>query len=177
MAILKLSAPWQTYYRELCLLFEKDEEVRIVYDTDQQIISIYVDNAAKADAMYVALPSEKEFGNITLTINVISTSESPRNLRSSIYKDLFFGNSIVKEVVTVDEIMTNPITYVIFKKEVVQYFNDDLSDAHGVCSTLYQDIAKRVFEPNKNVHFCTDTKISSYQIPSDYRISTSEFGF
>ena len=31
--------------------------------------------------------------------------------------------------------------YVVFKNCVVQFFNDNLDDAHGVISTLYQDIA------------------------------------
>ena len=166
MAVLKLSAPWQIYYKELCLLFERDEEVRIVYDTDQQVISIYVDNAAKADAMAAALPTEKEFGNVTLTIDVIPANKSNlRRTQGSTYEDLFYKNPIVNDIVTVDGILTNPITYVIFKKEVVQYFNDDLGDANGMCSTLYQDIAKRVFEPEKGIHFCTDINSVTFTWP------------
>ena len=180
MAVLKLSAPWQIYYKELCLLFEQDEEVRIIYDTDQQIISIYVDNPVKADAMYNALPTEKEFGNVTLTINVIPANKP--NLKrvitqGSVYEDLFYKNPIVNDVVTVDGILTNPITYVIFKKEIVQYFNDDLGDAHGMCSTLYQDIAKRVFEPESGIHFCTDTKSSYAYTGCTLTTSDMKIGF
>ena len=50
------------------------------------------------------------------------------------------------------------MTYVVFKKEVVQYFNDSLGDIHGVCSTLMQDIAKDIFEDTEGVYFCTDTE-------------------
>lgn len=157
MAILKLSAPWQIYYKELSILFEKDKEVHIVYNTEDQIIDIYVDNPAKAEAMAATLPTEKEFGNITLIINIIPANKNLRRSKGSDYEDLFYGNSIVKDIVTVDGIMSNPITYVIFKKEVVQYFNDDLGDAHGMCSTLYQDIAKRVFNEEEGVFFCTGT--------------------
>ena len=159
MAVVKLSAPWQTYYKELSLLFEHDDEVRIIYDTDDQIINIYVDNAVKAEAMAAALPAVKQFGSVELEINIIP-SNRVNMLKASKgmgFVDLFKGNSIVDDVVVVDGIMTNPITYVIFKKEVVQYFNDDLGDAHGVCTTLYQDIAKRVFEDQEGVFFCTNT--------------------
>lgn len=159
MAILKLSAPWQIYYKELCELFKQDKEVRIVYDTDEQVINIYVDNAAKADAMYIALPSTKEFGNITLQINVIPANKpNLRRTKGTVYEDLFYGNPIINDIVTLEGIMTNPITYVIFKKEVVQYYNDDLGDANGVCSTLYQDIAARVLCKEEGIFFCTDTK-------------------
>ena len=174
MAILYLSAPWHMYYKELCLLFEHDEEVRIIYDMDEQVISIYVDNAAKADAMAAALPSEKQFGNVALTIVVIPTNKTNlRRTQGSICEDLFYKNPIISDVYTIDVgIMANPITYVVFKKEIVQYFNDDLGDAHGMCTTLYQDIAKRVFKPIDGVHFCTDTKYTSVTVSSSL-INTS----
>ena len=34
--------------------------------------------------------------------------------------------------------------------------NDDLSDAHGICSTLYQDLAKEVFGESEGIFFCTE---------------------
>lgn len=178
MAILKLSAPWQIYYKELSLLFEKDEEVHIVYDTDNQVISIYVDNAAKAEAIAAVLPTEKEFGNVTLTIVIIpanSTFKKAKSVRGSLYEDLFRGNPIVDDIVTVEGVMTNPITYVIFKKEVVQYFNDSLADAHGLCSTLYQDIASRVLDAGEGIFFCTNNTMNiSCKIPS-YATITSTY--
>ena len=51
--------------------------------------------------------------------------------------------------------MTNPLTYVVLKKEVVQFFNDNLNDIHGLETTLYQTIAKDVFD-GTGVFFCTD---------------------
>ena len=181
MAVVKLSAPWQTYYKELSLLFEHDDEVRIIYDTETQIINIYVDNAVKAEAMAAALPATKQFGSVELEINIIPSNKRVNMLRASKgmgFVDLFKGNSIVDDVVVVDGIMSNPITYVIFKKEVVQYFNDDLGDANGMCTTLYQDIAKRVFEDREGVFFCTNTKIfSSYYTGclGSYNISSTTF--
>jgi hypothetical protein len=159
MAILKLSAPWQIYYKELCQLFNRDSEVRIVYDTDEQIINIYVDNSAKADAMATVLPAEKDFGSVTVQINVIPANpafKKAASVRATIYEDLFRGNPIVDDIVTLEGIMTNPITYVIFSKEVVQYYNDSLADAYGMCSTLYQDIAKRVLDAGEGIFFCTN---------------------
>ena len=53
-------------------------------------------------------------------------------------------------------IFSNPITYVVFVNEVVQYYNDNLSDIHGLRSTLYQEIAKDIFETRLGVYYCTD---------------------
>ena len=180
MAILKLSAPWQIYYKELCELFKHDSEVRIVYDTDEQVINIYVENTAKADAMAAVLPTEKEFGGVTVYINVIPanpTFKKAKSVRATIYEDLFRGNPIVDDIVTIEGVMTNPITYVIFKKEVVQYYNDSLSDAHGMCSTLYQDIAKRVLDAGEGIFFCTNTTMGSIscKIPSYTLTTTNAF--
>ena len=176
MAILKLSAPWQIYYKELCELFKFDPEVRIVYDTDAQIINIYVDNAAKADAMYIVLPTEKSFGSVVVEINVVPANKNNlRRTRGTTYEDLFYKNPIVDDIVTIEGVMTNPITYIIFKKEVVQYYNDSLSDAHGMCSTLYQDIASRVLNVGEGIFFCTNNTIGSLtcKIPNGYTITTS----
>ena len=58
----------------------------------------------------------------------------------------------------------NPITYVVFVNEVVQYFNDDLGDVYGQCSTLYQEIAKDVFGETEGVFFCTDVEEPVYAL-------------
>ena len=158
MAKLNMSAPWYVYYNELCVLFKEDDEVHIVYDEMDQIINIYVENQAKADAMDEVLPKVVSFGSTDLEINVVLVNKlNARKSRGNTFKDLFAGNPICKDIVIVEGIFTNPLTYVIFRKEVVQYYNDDLGDAHGVCSTLYQDIAKRIFTDHESVYFCTDT--------------------
>ena len=159
MALLRLSAPWQIFYKELNELFKKDPEIHIVYDTDEQEINLYIENQVKADALAEILPEELSFGSVKVQINVIPANKcNNRRSTGSLYKDAFYGNPIVNEIVTLEGIMTNPITYVIFKKEVVQYYNDDLGDAHGMCSTLYQDMAYRVFEEKEGIFFCTDIK-------------------
>ena len=167
MAKLNLAAPWYTYYNELCALFKEDKEVHIVYDEMDQIINIYVDNQSKADAMNQVLPTSMDFGNVELEINIVPSNDlNVRKSVGSLFQDLFYKNSICKDVVTIEGIFTNPITYVIFKKEVVQYYNDNLGDAHGICSTLYQDIAKRVFLEKDSIYYCTDT--------NDYVVSTHD---
>ena len=62
----------------------------------------------------------------------------------------------VVDIETVSAVFDD-ITYIIFEKEVVQYFADDLGDLHGINSTLYQDLAKEIFGESSNIHFCTDS--------------------
>ena len=155
MALLKLSSPWEIFYKELNILFSKDDDVSIVYDTEEQIITMYVQDGTKAVALMEILPEELHFGNIVVTLNIVPANKGRTRSMGSIYEDAFWGNPIVEDIRTYEGIMSNPITYVIFRKEVVQYWNDDIGDANGICSTLYQDIAYRVFEETQGVYFCT----------------------
>lgn len=155
MARIGMSAPWVVYYREIEELFKEDPEIRVVYNEDDVEIRLYVDNMAKTDALQSLLPTVKEFGNIQLKVTIIpcnTTGESKEN----IYATAFNGNPILSYIRTVRGVFTNNITYVVFVNKVVQYFNDDLSDANGMCSTLYQEIAKDIFGETEGVFFCTD---------------------
>lgn len=151
---LNLSAPWITYVQEVKALFKKDPEVRVEYDEDETYLKLFVENPHKADALTKILPVEKTFGNVILTIDVI-----PANVEESLsqtYKAAFEGNRAFNYLETVEGIFTNPISYVVFANEVVQFFNDDLNDIHGLKSTLYEDIARDVFEKKDGMCFCTD---------------------
>ena len=59
------------------------------------------------------------------------------------------------------------LTYVVFKNCVVQFFNDNLNDCHGLISTLYQDIAAEIFEDADlhNVYYNTDVEVGKLGKP------------
>ena len=155
MSIIKKSAPWVEYYRKVNALFEKDPQVNVVYDEEANKLSLYISNSEKADALSQLLPTEMNYGNVTLEIAVV-----PGNLLRSCKGDLiitaFKDNPIVDKIEVVDNVFTNRIYYVIFNKVVVQYFDDSLDDAYGLRSTLYEDIAREVFENHEGVFFCTN---------------------
>ena len=149
-----LTTPWAEYYNELEALFAEDPDVKIAYDNDEYTVKIFVDGTAKADALAQLLPTEKAFGNVTLTIIVVPANESPT--RASLIRDAFMGNEALSYIQSIEGIMSNPMTFVVFKNKVVQYFNDDLGDINGMRSTLYQDIAKEIIGQEGGIFFCTD---------------------
>ena len=157
MARVNMSAPWVIFYREIESLFREDPEVRVIYDEDNNIVKLYVDNSDKAYALAELLPKEKIFGSVTLSIDVIPanglTSTSVPLLTAA-----FKGNSALSYIKTIRGIFTNDLTYVVFRNTVVQYFNDSLADVNGMCSTLYQEIAKDIFEEQEGIFYCTDVK-------------------
>ena len=155
MATLTLSSPWVTYYRELENLFEGDPEIRVIFDEEKNEIMLYVDNAKKAGALNEMLPEKKVFGNVELTITLIPANGMTEP-KGSLARAALEGNPALSYIREVKGVFTNDITYVVFRNVVVQYYNDDLGDVNGLCSTLYQDIAKRVFGETEGVFFCTD---------------------
>ena len=52
-----LSTPWVTYARKVNALFEEDPEVLVDYENDGPTLILYVENAAKADALEQLLPA------------------------------------------------------------------------------------------------------------------------
>lgn len=157
----KLSAPWTVYYREIQALFGQDPEITIEYDEDNVEIKLLVQNEEKAEALQQLLPSEKIFGRVVLKITVVPANQSSK-LTRSVFQKAFNGNPAFNYCYRVDNVFTNPIDFVVFKKEVVQYFNDNLCDIHGIKSTLYEDIARDVFGELPGVYFNTDTEEEKY---------------
>lgn len=159
---LKILSPWQVWYADVKAMFQEDKEIRVVFDNDTLELTLYVENADKADALGQILPVEKHFGNQVVKVSVVPANVPKTALklnRANIYERAFANNPALDSVVVISGVMVNDITYVIFKKTVVQYFIDDLGDPHGNRTTLYQEIAKNVFEATEGIFFCTANDI------------------
>ena len=155
MATLKLAAPWISFSNMIKAMFEKDDEVTVNYDEGAQKIKVLVDNPSKAEALTKLLPTHKTFGNVVLQIEVIPANSAVNELE--LMKRAFSGNGAVKDIISTSAgIPSFGAVYILFVKEVVQFFNDDLTDYNGLCSTLYEDMAKEIFNIPDGVFFCTD---------------------
>lgn len=161
---LKISPPWFTYINKLMALFDGDPEIafNIISESgeDPEVI-IATNNGDKATALARLLPDEKKFGNVTLKIGIdASFSNRVFPTAKELFETVFSKNpAFAYCVVPADEgYWFLDFCYVVFKNCVVQFFNDNLDDCHGIISTLYQDIAKELFEEANlyNVHYCTD---------------------
>ena len=159
MAKLGLSSPWVQYYHQLEAFFRKDNDVKIVYNEDENDIKIYVADAAKAEALSQILPQEKSWGTVTLYITVIpanTLSNKVFTIPVSIWEAAFKNNEALDYIKIIKGLYCNDLTYIVFKREVIQYFTDSLSDINGLRSTLYQDIAEDLFVEHENVFFNTN---------------------
>lgn len=149
---LKLSPPWITYVKQLEVLFDPDPLIAFNEDyTSEEGPSVILatTEANKAAALRKLLPEEKKFGNVALKIDIdcptVSNICFPTPVK--LFEAAFKKNPVFKYAIAPADAgyYWFSMTYVVFKKEVVQYFNDNLNDAHGLVSTLYQDIAREIF--------------------------------
>ena len=163
-ARLKLSPPWITYVHKLQALFDGDPQIAFNFDATAPSVVIACNNGDKVAALQRLLPNEKVFGNIVLKIDIdgpVSNLAFPSNKK--LFETAFSGNPAFAYCVAPAEegYWFVDYCYVVFKNCVVQFFNDNLNDPHGVLSTLYEDIATEIFAEAKvnvggQVSYCTD---------------------
>lgn len=156
MEKVKLSPPWDTFVHEIYALFDEDPDVSILFDRDEMEVKLYVESQKKADALMQLLPTEKEFGNVMLKITVV-----PVDVLGDSIEDLvtaaFEGNPVLSEIRSITSLLGS-FSYAVFRKEVVQFYNDQLDDIHGNKSMLYQEIAKDVLGQQEGIFYCTDVE-------------------
>ena len=159
----KLAPPWITCVNAIKAMFEPDPEIKIVYNNDDVTLKLFVDNDDKAAAIARLLPEAQYYGNISLKIEVIPAN-SVKDLNHVTNKQLFdiaFNrNPIYAYSIEVASVFQNVLTYVVFKNKVVQFFNDNLNDIHGIISTLYEFLADELFDEAElqGVYYNTDVE-------------------
>lgn len=160
---LKISPPWITYINKLQALFDSDPQIafNVKYNSGAPEVVLATNNGDKATALTKLVPATKEFGNVVLKITIDGpfTNKAFPTL-TDLFNTAFEKNPVYAYCVepTQEGYWFFDFAYVVFKNCVVQFFNDNLNDAHGVISTLYQDIAAEIFEEANlpGVHYCTD---------------------
>lgn len=149
----KLSPPWNEYVNKIKALFGKDPDIKIEYKDMNMILRI--DGTDKYDALSRLLPKKLNFGGAELVITLIPANRNNDDVRQNV-KNAFKGNPIISRFKDVTGIAGNPMTYIAFGKEVVQYYNDNIGDLNGNRTTLYEQLAREVFGDVDGVFFCTD---------------------
>lgn len=142
-----LSSPWYEYYHKLEALFGQDPEVHLSFSDKDMKIIFRVDNLKKYNAIEKLLPSVLSFGNVTVHIVTVPANTKMPAERTSLFADAFEGNPIFDKLITVrpDTPIVGGTKYLMFKKKVAQFFNDNLADPNGNSSYLYADLAEDVF--------------------------------
>lgn len=164
MLKLTIEAPWQTFCKELKALFERDKDIIVsdIYEPEDGLtdysFAIQIRNHEKFIALDRLLTKVKTFGNVTLGVDLFDEENAETDV-VGLFKTLFEGNPIVDSIQTRTDPAGVDWNYVLFKPEVIQFFDDDLTDFNGNWNGLAEEIALDVFEENsRGVNFCTAPK-------------------
>lgn len=154
-----LCAPWVERYAKISAFFKEDKDVVVILDAPEKNVRVYVKTTEKAEALDHIMKKElrdSESDTLLCTVSVIPPNDSvaPFLDGKDVIKEAFKGNPIMRRI----EQGTFPFgfTYVIFQPKVVRYHNDSLAEWDQCGSTLYQEIAKEIFEPQDGVFWTTD---------------------
>lgn len=152
---VSMAAPWAIFYKRLCQLFRYDSDIT-VYLTEEEPykINILVESKDKYNALMQLMPSEKEFGNVKVQINVVPSNgkKTDRDLFEILFKD----NDALEAIIPRKLPAGDEIYYLMFAPKVVQYYADNLMDPYGNNNDLYADIAREVFGVRDGIQYGTN---------------------
>ena len=155
---LHLSAPWHTYRNMLAHMFSLDEDITVGNITGEgDALSLRIDvlnNRGKCEALNQLLKKTVAFGSVTLTISV-ENSFSNSDSAADIAKTALAYNRLVKDIVVKKDMTGTDHTFVVFYPEVIQFFNDDLTDYCGNFNALAEDVAREIFNTDICANYCT----------------------
>lgn len=170
MAKVNLVAPWDEYYNKMVAFFKDDPYVTVLYDdNEEKHIKLLVNEPFKAEALFRLIKNELDFGGVKLFVSVISANDVPQDVTSYFkrmsvcddydirYTHALNDNDLYAYIKTIKGMMGFDAVFVVFKKKVIQYYNDNLGDLNGMKSTLAENIARDIFVPHNGVFFCTNT--------------------
>ena len=152
----KISPPWVEYWGKLLTLFGDDPDISMDFEEEKKEIKMYVNGADKADALTRLLEPEIDFGGVKLLIAVIPSNEEVDD--AMLIEHALKGNPHIAEFIHSDPNVPFSFNYVMFRKEVAQYNNDNMGDPHGNTSCLYADLARELLGCDKNVMYSTDVR-------------------
>ena len=152
---IAISSPWITAVKKINALFAGDSDLDVIYDDDTKTIRIESINSYKITALQRILKPTLVFGNITLNIKCLVKDGNDTSVTSD-FKTAFAGNPHIVDVIETPTPMSDAETYVIFKKEVLQFFNDDISDYYGNWNGLSEDIMRDLCNEKVRANFGTD---------------------
>lgn len=163
-----MSNPVYTFYNKFVALFINDDEVLVdeisVIEDGSELDGAYTfdidvyENKAKFEALLKLINCDVQLGNLRVIIQINYETKQEDEITLDTFRDAFKNNPIVNDFVE-KKLPLSEVTmpYVIFKKEVVQFYNDDLSDYYGNFNGLYSEIAKDVLNTN-GINLCVDNK-------------------
>lgn len=161
MSVVRVEAPWYNYQKKVAAMFSRDPEIEVgeVYQQENGVdygMDVVVRSREKYLALDRVLNRVMLFGSIALYIKLYDAENTLEDAAIEVYRAIFKGNPVVRGIEDmVDEAGVHH-GYVVFEPEIVQFYDDNLSDYRGNWTGLAQGIAREMFDDAAHgVQFCT----------------------
>lgn len=152
-----LSAPWYEFQRILAYTIGQSGEVSVSQiDTSNYQITVTAILEDTAKALASTLQLEVEMGNITITLAVVDGNgkrwvPNPEPMNNSYLtdylKDALTNNPLVFEISEF-----NSQVAICCTPNIIQFWNDDLSNPYGCTSMLASEGFRRIFKKEISVY-------------------------
>ena len=153
---LKMQMPWVEYLCKLTAAFEMDDGVN-VEDPGESVdgkvtIKIHVMSYPKYLALRELLLQPGDVGGVQVTLEFVYDGPGEEE-GSFLYRFAFAGNKYVRGVTLQPGFGGVPNLFTIMENDVIQFFDDNLSDYQGKVSFLPSDLYNELFNSSAFCHF------------------------
>lgn len=161
---LKIEAPWYRFYKILVSLFANDASINIkCSDVSNEIFAINFTSVdtRKLAAIRKVIGEERQMGNTRVLITY-SDEASPLSLDE--FVAAFKDTGYLVDAKTAETPTGDPIFFPIMKKDIIQFYNDNLNDYYGNLSLTVTDAVKEVMDADNvpaNFFVSTDSNIKT----------------
>ncbi|MCL2336141.1 MAG: hypothetical protein FWC60_01840 [Firmicutes bacterium] len=158
----RLSPPQYTYYNYIKHSIGNDPCVNVADMKEMgggnYVIPIHVQGHERAVALATILELHKSMGNLSIDIEIfcgnqmVTPSENTENSESllKLYEQALSTNRYFA-CAKINELLPGyPSIFPVFKKEVIQFYNDDLSDLYRNFNGVAADVFREVFKSSIN---------------------------
>lgn len=146
---ISIEAPWWRFYKLLQNLFINDESVTFLNNETKGVFEITVSSSdvCKLAAIKKVVGTERTFGNVKVAITYIE-EEAPLTLEE--FAAAFKDTGYLVDTKTATTPAGDPIFFPIMKKDVIQFYDDDISDYYGNFNATVAAATVEIMDP-KNI--------------------------
>ena len=153
-----ISAPWIEYLHKVNAAFGCDPGITVdAGDADASggflTIELLCKSFSKCEALKKVLANPGEIGGVRIDMKVTYTG-TEHDKEVELYKTALQGNPLFNSIwETEDPRFHCTHSFVLFNNEIVQFFNDDISDYYGCTNMVPEDLFREVLAPTAEVKF------------------------
>lgn len=155
-----ISAPWIAYAHKVIAAFGDDPEIAVdIGDADVSegflTIEIICTNYVKYKALQEIVNAPDEISGVRIDMRFTYTG-TDRDKRTSLYEAALRGNPYFNSVIQLSDPRDENVkyTFALFNNEVVQYFDDDISDYYGCNNMVPEDLFREILKDDPEIRLC-----------------------